>query len=292
MSFRFVGKIVSPVFVLFVSCDNLILAPVTSSNLSQKTEIRIKNKSIYTAKYIGGLKESFPPPGRAIDPNPMGKIIYNPIKVVDAKIIEITIQDTYSGASKEIKEMASLVAANMCVRLFYNKFTLVKLTNYHTSSVYYTANTTGQFSGDTYSGVSSLRENSTSIARHVFEYFLFNNIEDLNAGIFVQSHFSGMSDRPLFPYRELYYGTTPMDSHEISLTRPSIELPPGNNIYIELAGNAWKSHYDPLLIVAEFENKYKIPKIENFKIIDEHTENEQQQKNKKAEPLEKLKIKH
>lgn len=274
-----------------MGCVNPVLAPTTAANLASKSEIKIKNINLYSAKYIGSMKNCFPPPGQMIDPNPLGNKIYEPIRPLNAKIVEISIRDRSPWARKEIKEMAVLLSAYVCNRLKFTKFTHVKTTNIYSSSSYYSVDSSGTRVGNTYTGSSQLRENYVSSSLHVFQVLLFTDQQDLADGVFTQSSFGGNMSKYLNPYRELYRGTTPFDAEEARISKPAIDPLPGSSISIEIQPNSWKTYYLPDAVIAELHTLHSVKFNDEFKILDEKEQDAKWKEKRAAEPLERLKVK-
>ena len=273
------------------ACVNPILAPTSAANLAIKSEIKIRNINLYNAKYTGTLEECFPPPGRKIDPNPLGKSIYEPTKPLNAKIVDISISDRSPWPRKEIKEMAILLSAYVCNRLKFAKFTHIKTTTSYSGSTYYSVESRGTRVGNTYTGSSQLRENYISASLHVFQILLFNDQQDLDNGVFTQSSLGGDMVKFILPYRELYRGTTPFDADEARISKAAFEPPTGSGIFIDIQPNAWKTHYLPDNVIAELQTLHPVSFNDGFKILDEKERDARQKEKRASEPLEKLKVK-
>jgi len=271
-----------------MACVNPVLAPTSAANLASKSEIKIKNINLYSAKYTGSMKDCFPPPGKMIDPNPLGNKIYEPIRPLNAKIVEISIIDKSPFPRKEIKEMAILLSAYVCKQLKYAKFTHIKTTNVYSGSSYYSVESSGTMVGNTYMGSSQLRENYISSSLHVFQILLFNDQQELDDGVFKQN---SLARNVIFPFRELYRGTTPFDAEEARISKPAFEPLPGSNISIDIQPNSWKTHYLPDAVISELNILHHIEFNIDFKIIDEMEQDAKWKEKRASEPLEKLKVK-
>ncbi len=271
--------------LVLIGCGIPELEPLSNRNFSNTVEITKENVTFYNAKYTGTLKDVFPPPGKPYDPNPLGKTIYEPTKELAMNLYTFQASDRNVSHNQIAKEIMHAVIAKATIQEGFSKFILVSTSDYFGSSEYYTANTYGSVIGNEYVGSTSVNKNIVGAGLHVYSVIMFNDVDDINNGVFEKSII-----KILLPYRLLYRWATPLDKDDLNEDKIFNASDGRRMSRRQITSNAWKSYYDPNTVYKELSEKHSIAIDDILRIKDSGIRAKQREEERKNDPLRRLKI--
>lgn len=284
-------------FLLFIvfsgvcGCTPSYRVKTDATNYREKLSIKKRDIEFFNGEYVGPNRNCFPPIENNICSDYASGEVYKASKELKMEEFTISISDTSAMASKVVKDMTYLTAAELTEQRGLKTFTVLNTLETSSCSSMYSVNSYGSVTGNAYSGTSYLSNDTLCANSYTMNVLLYDHIDDLKRGVLYR-----MPRNRLQPFKSLYIGTTPgLYEEYLDQRKEYLEQRAkfSNDVYSTgyvSERDAWKSRYDINGLSRELRNQYEIIEKLPYNFEDERESKIKSIEQQSADPIEKFKV--
>jgi len=245
------------------------LMEIDSSNYRTKIKVSTSGWKFYSAEYTGTRSNCFPQITGRDCTGETEKTPYGKATPLNMEEFTISITSSANDASKR-QDFINMVGADIAIQKGYRYFTVVSSRENTFCLSRYSARTSGQVYGDSYSGRTTLDRKDTCANTKSIDLIAFNEPKDLENGVFFRVPDAKDGSIRLKPYKSLYFNTmSGLRYSDFNEQNTRSELDSTSTSILITRSEAWKHYYVASGVSKEFREKYSLTGNVPYTILDE-----------------------